>query len=344
MAPPPLAFEAGIFASDFRPAWWLRNAHAQTLFSTFFRKPPRLERQRETLALPDGDFLDLDWLLPEGWVPSQPLVLVVHGLSGSSESHYVLGLQHALSQQGWGSVALNCRGASGRPNDLPRAYHAGSSDDLRQVLLHMQHRYPQAPLALVGYSLGGSMTLKLLGESEAGLRLFAGVAVSVPLLLSVCADRLDRGFSRVYRQHFMKTLLANWEQKRLHLERRGSVEAAERIRAHLARAPFNSFWRFDDELIAPLHGFRDVHDYYGRSSARQYLRHIDVPTLLIQADDDPFMTLDILPRHDELSRYIRLERCQRGGHVGFIEGGSPAAPRYYLERKIPDFLRRCWSA
>lgn len=332
------SFPAGLFASSFRPAWWLRNPHAQTLFSNFFRRLPVLSRTREELLLPDGDFLDLDWHEPATWFGTAPVVLIVHGLSGSSESHYVLGQQAALAARGWASVAMNCRGASGRPNNQPRAYHAGASDDIVAVLDHMARRYPQAPRALVGYSLGGSMTLKLMGELQQAAPVFAAVAVSVPLLLPRCADRMDRGFSRIYRQHFMETLVAQWQEKVAHLQHLGENDAALRVMDRLQRGPFQSFWQFDNELIAPLHGFDDVHDYYARSSARQFLQYIAHPTLVIQSADDPFMTPEVLPEAHELSAAVHFEVCQQGGHVGFIEGGTPRAPLYYLEKRIPDFL------
>jgi len=338
------AFPSGIFTSPFRPAWWLRNAHAQTLFSTFFRRPPRILREREAVPLSDGDFVDLDWHKPSGWSDQKPLVLIVHGLSGSSESHYVLGLQQALSLRGWASAALNCRGASGRQNNLPRAYHAGSSDDLVQVLEFVRERYPQAPRALVGYSLGGNMTIKLLGENPAAGLAFAGVAVSVPLLLPLCSDRMDLGFSRVYRQHFMGALTAHWEEKMRHLEQVGNAAAASRVREQLRRGPFRSFWHFDNDLVAPLHGFHDVHDYYQQASSRQFLAAITTPTLVIQAHDDPFMTPAVLPSAAELSPQVHFELCKQGGHVGFIEGGTPRYPRYYLEHRIPAFLHRQWQA
>lgn len=337
-------FPSGIFPSPFRPAWWLRNAHAQTLFSNFFRRPPQVLREREAMPLDDGDFIDLDWHKPQGWNEEEPLVLIVHGLSGSSESHYVLGLQHALSLRGWASVALNCRGASGRQNNLPRAYHAGSSDDLVLALDFVRQRYPQAPRAIVGYSLGGNMTLKLLGENPGSGLAFAGVAVSVPLLLPLCSDRMDRGFSRVYRQHFMGALTAHWEEKMRHLEASGNAAAASRVREQLKRGPFRSFWHFDNDIMAPLHGFHDVHDYYQRASSRQFLAHITTPTLVIQSSDDPFMVPAVLPGAAELSSSVHFELCHRGGHVGFIEGGTPRAPRYYLEERIPSFLMQQWQA
>lgn len=337
-------FPQGMFESAFRPAWWLRNPHAQTLFSTFFRAPLILAREREELLLPDGDFLDLDWHGPAGWSGATPLVLVVHGLSGSSDSHYVLGLQVALARQGWASVAMNCRGASGRPNNRPRAYHAGASDDILAVLQHMKSRYPQTPRALVGYSLGGSMTLTLMGQQQYEAPVFAAVAVSVPLQLQLCADRMDSGFSRVYRQHFMETLVAHWRDKAAHLEQLGDRASADKVLGQLARGPFQSFWQYDNELVAPLHGYQDVHDYYHRASPRQYLSSITCPTLVIQSADDPFMTPEVLPGIQELSSAVHFELCQRGGHVGFIEGGTPRVPAYYLERRIPDFLTHQWQA
>jgi predicted alpha/beta-fold hydrolase len=340
--PLPDAFPRGVHASTFRPAWWLGNAHAQTLYSALFRQPPQLHRQREKQTLPDGDWVYLDWLLPAGWERrEQPLVIVVHGLSGSSDSHYVLGLQAQLQAAGMGSVAMNCRGASGGPNHLPRAYHAGASDDIRAVVEAVATAYPGRPLAVVGYSLGGNMTLKLLAELGNDRRMVGGVAVSVPLLLPLCASRMDQGFSRIYRKHLLGELLDTWQAKHEHFGQAGRHDAASEIAARLAHGPFESFWQFDDKLMAPLHGFADVHDYYERCSSRQFLKDIHIPTLVIHAEDDPFMTPGVIPGDGELSPWVHFELSRRGGHVGFIEGGSPGAPAYYLERRIPQFLQAC---
>jgi predicted alpha/beta-fold hydrolase len=337
--PLPDTFPHGVHSSSFRPVWWLRNAHAQTLYSALFRKPPALHRQREKQALPDGDWVYLDWLLPHGWdQPERPLVIVVHGLSGSSDSHYVLGLQARLEAAGTGSVAMNCRGASGGPNHLPRSYHAGASDDIHAVIEALAARYPGRPLIVVGYSLGGNMTLKLLAELGDDPRVIGGVAVSVPLVLKLCSSHLDRGFSRLYRKHMMDELLVSWRAKREHFGRTGREEAAAEIERRLAAGPFTSFWQFDDMLMAPLHGFADVHDYYERCSSRQFLKDIRTPTLVIHAEDDPFMTAGVIPAASELSPWVHFELSQRGGHVGFIDGGNPSAPAYYLERRIPAFI------
>jgi predicted alpha/beta-fold hydrolase len=338
----PEAFPRGVFASPFRPAWWLRNAHAQTMFSALFRTPPALDRERERLPLPDDDWLWLDWLLPEHWdAPGKPLVIVVHGLSGSSDSHYVLGLQAQLRECGWGSVALNCRGASGGPNQLARAYHAGSSDDIRSLVDMLALRYPGRGLVVVGYSLGGNMTLKLMGELGDDPRLLGAVAVSVPLLLPLAAERMDRGVSRLYRKRLLDELMRGWNAKHAQFVAAGRAEAAAMVKQHLDHAPFTSFWEFDDKLMAPLHGYSDVHDYYARCSSRQFLRQIRRPTLVIHAEDDPFMSPGVIPTAAELSPWVHFELSPTGGHVGFIEGGSPRQPKYYLERRIPQFIQEC---
>lgn len=340
---PPLlsdAFPRGVFKSPFVPAWWLRNPHAQTVYPALFRDPPALDRERERLTLPDGDWLWLDWLLPEGWqAPRRPLTVIVHGLSGSSDSLYVLGLQQQLKAMGHGSVAVNCRGAAGGPNGVLRSYHAGSSDDLRAVLATVCERYPHQAVVLVGYSLGGNMTLKLMGElgDEAPAHM-AAVAVSVPLLMPVCASRLDQGFSRVYRQRLLRELMRGWHSKLEHLRASGHHDAA-RLEAHLRHAPFRSFWEFDDKLMAPLHGFAGVDDYYRRCSSRHYLRDIRRTTLIIQASDDPFMSPEVLPGIAELSEWVHFELAAQGGHVGFIEGNGPRKAGFYLERRIPLFIQ-----
>jgi predicted alpha/beta-fold hydrolase len=173
---------------SFAPAWWLPNPHLQTLWGSLCRRSPRLQRPRERLWLADGDFLDLDWYGPHE--ADAPLVLLLHGLTGSSSSHYMGGLQQQLADRGWASAALNWRGCSGEPNLLPRAYHSGVSDDLAEVIAHLKACRPLAPLYAVGYSLRGNVLLKHLGESGRECLLQGAVAVSVPYRLDQCADRI----------------------------------------------------------------------------------------------------------------------------------------------------------
>ena len=322
-------------STTFKPAWWLPGPHLQTLWNPLWRKPPPLQRERERLWLEDGDFLDLDWHGRHD--PKAPLVLVLHGLTGSSKSLYVLGLQQALAARGWASVALNWRGCSGEPNLLARGYHSGASEDLAATVRHLRAQRPMAPLYAVGYSLGGNVLLKYLGESGGASQLRGAVAVSVPFRLDQCADRLGQGFSRIYQAHFMNEMVAYVKTKQRLFAHRGM---ADRLAALDQLGPLDgmrSFWDFDGRVTAPLHGFRDAADYYLRSSSRYFLGRIDTPTLIVQAADDPFVFRHSLPETDELSTCTQFELHEHGGHVGFVEG-SPRRPGYYLERRIPQWL------
>jgi len=311
--------------SNYRAPWWLRSAHLQTMFATLFRRRPSLALRRERIELDDGDFLDLDW----GPRTHGPVVLVLHGLEGSSDSPYASGMLEIAHARGWRGVVMHFRGCSGEPNRLPRSYHSGDTRDLADVVSHLRASSDVPALAAVGYSMGGNVLLKWLGERGANAPLAAAVAVSVPYTLSLTADRLTRGLSRIYQRRLIGDLRAKLRRKFSH---RASPIDLER--AHGSR----NFWEFDDRVTAPLHGFTDVHDYYTRSSSRQYLRDIRVPTLMLHAEDDPFMTPEGLPSHDELSPSIALEVSARGGHVGFVHGNLPWRPRYWLEERIPAFL------
>lgn len=321
--------------TDFRPAWWLPGPHLQTLWNPFCRKPPQLERQRERLWLEDGDFLDLDWHGPHA--ADVPLVLLLHGLTGSSSSLYVLGLQQALAVRGWASVALNWRGCSGEPNLLPRGYHSGASEDLAAVVAYLRAKRPLAPLCAVGYSLGGNVLLKYLGESAEGSGLQAAVAVSVPFRLDQCADRIGLGFSRIYQAHFMREMVAYVQGKQRRFAAQGQAENLSVLERLGPLDGMRTFWDFDGRITAPLHGYSDAHDYYKRASSRFYLSAIRTPTLLIQAADDPFIFRHSLPETNELAPGTKFELHAKGGHVGFV-GGSPGKPDYYLERRIPQWL------
>jgi len=321
--------------NDFRPAWWLPSPHLQTLWSPFFRNPPQLERQRERLWLEDGDFIDLDWHGPHD--AHAPLVLVLHGLTGSSSSLYVLGLQQRLAEQGWASVAINWRGCSGEPNLLPRGYHSGASEDLAEIVSHLRAQRPLAPLYAVGYSLGGNVLLKYLGESGVASQLEAAVAVSVPFRLDHCADRIGQGFSKVYQAHFMREMLAYVQLKQRHFHARGQHEQLATLERLGQLTNLRTFWDFDGKVTAPLNGFRDAHDYYRRSSSHFFLAQNRTPTLIIHSSDDPFVSSHSLPTARELSPQTRFELHGRGGHVGFVDG-SLRNPGYYLERRIPQWL------
>ena len=321
--------------TTFHPALGLSNPHLQTLWGPLWRRMPSLPRERERLWLEDGDFLDLDWHGPHQ--AHAPLVMVLHGLTGSSDSPYVVGLQHALQRRGWASVAVNWRGCSGEPNLLPRSYHSGASEDLAETIRHVRAQRPLAPLYAVGYSLGGNILLKYLGESGTASQLQAAVAVSVPFRLDECADRIGLGFSRVYQAHFMRAMVSYVKTKQLHFRHLGHHENLATLERLGELRHLRNFWDFDGQVTAPLNGFQDAHDYYRRSSSRYYLGDNRTPTLIIQSSDDPFVFSHSLPGTDELAPQTHLELHSRGGHVGFVDG-SLRSPGYYLERRIPQWL------
>ncbi len=299
----------------------------QTLWPTLLRRGPDVRLETERLELPDGDFVDLDWTVGRG----KGIVIVLHGLEGCSQSPYARGLLQALQEQGWRAVVMHFRGCSGTPNRLPRSYHSGDTGDLAYLVHTLSTREPRTPLAAVGYSLGGNVLLKWLGETGERARLSAAVAVSVPFSLADAAKRINSGFSRLYQWKLLKSM-------------------RQRIAAKLERMPLplktsnlselRSFRQFDDCVTAPLHGFRNADHYYAVASSRQYLRDIAIDTLILHAADDPFMTPAVVPTPSELSARVELELYPRGGHVGFIAGHWPWHPRYWLEQRIPAYLEQ----
>jgi uncharacterized protein len=330
-----------LIKTAFKPAWWLKNTHLQTLYPALFRKtPPHLSIRRERLITPDHDFLDIDYCGTD----NKPIIILLHGLTGSSQSGYIKGLQHAFLKKGFRSAALNFRGCSGESNNLARCYHSGETEDIHFLYETLRRREPDVPIAAVGFSLGGNVLLKWLGEQGDKLSLFSAVAVSVPLVLSICASKMDRGFSKIYRENLMRELKSYISIKLAHLKKLGNVQETEKIEQLGDLTSIKSFWQYDDRVVASLHGFNNVHDYYQRSSSRQFLNRISVPTLIIQAFDDPFMTESVLPGADELSANVLLEVTPGGGHVGFISGNIPFRPRYWLEQRIPEFLNQHLAA
>jgi predicted alpha/beta-fold hydrolase len=309
--------------SAFRPAWWLPGPHLQTLWPSLTRPRPRPTLQRERLELADGDFIDLAISGGEG-----PTVVVIHGLEGGLDSHYAGSTLAAIEAAGFRPVFMYLRGCSGEPNRLPRAYHSGASDDLAAVLAHLARGPDGPPLAAVGFSLGGNLLLKHLGEASDPMVLGA-VAISVPFVLRDAMLRLNLGLSRLYREHLMERLRAAYRRKR----------ATMPELADLDLAAMRDFFDFDDQVTAPLNGFAGADDYYARCSCRPFLRQISTRTLILHALDDPFMFRHTVPRQDELGPGVILELSKHGGHVGFVGGSLPWRPDYWLERRVVKFLR-----
>jgi hypothetical protein len=321
------------YPPPFKPSWGLRNRHVQTLYSTFFRKQTPPEVEIESFELDDGDFLECFWHKKPKKEEKKPIVILFHGLEGSYESPYIQGIMHALAKEGFASVLMHFRGCSGTINRLARSYHSGDTADAKAWINHVKQTYPDVPLFGVGYSLGGNMLLKLLGEWQERSLLQACVAVSAPLRLDICADQMNRGFSKIYQAHLMKHLNTSL-LKRYQIHPMQSYIGLEEKEVKKLK----TFWEFDSAYTAPIHGFHSAKDYYQRSSARQFLKHIHTDTLIIHAVDDPFMTPEVLPHTNEISENVTMEVYPHGGHVGFVSG-SLFHPKYWLEDRISSFLR-----
>jgi predicted alpha/beta-fold hydrolase len=324
-----------IIQSEFIAPQWLNNGHAQTMLPIMpWSWPSKPTLRRETLELPDGDITAVDWLAEADSLPdSAPLMLILHGLEGSAKSSYARMLMEAVFARGWRPCVLHFRDCGDYRNRLPRRYHAGETNDLRYFLNELQTSRNGAgnpgPLLAVGYSLGGNVLLKYLGESKFDTPLAAAVSVCAPLDLHVCSDALNVGFSKIYQRYLLKKMKRS---------------VAEKFDRHTAafnwKRAMNSktFAEFDDAVTAPLHGFDGKQDYYDRCSSVHFLEWIERPTLIINSLDDPFMTPDIIPCAEQLSDAVSIEVASKGGHVGFINGGTPWRPEFYLPGRIVEFL------
>lgn len=315
----------------FSPAAGLGNCHLQTLFARFHRPRPWVTTDCRWYHTPDKDLLALHTPQPLKDDPAQPLVLVLHGLTGSVYSPYIQGLMESLQTHGYQVAVMHFRGCGGIPNRLPRAYHCGDSEDPRWLADKLRETLPNTPIMAVGYSLGGNVLLKWLGEDGQGSPLRAAVAVSAPMDLHACSRWIDKGLSRIYQRHLLTSLKEILQQKAADPALAAAMPALDRAEH------FSSFRRFDDAFTAPLHGFRDADDYYTRASSKPLLRSIRVPTLIIHAVDDPFVCPSAIPSAAEVSASVSLDVSEKGGHVGFISG-SLWQSRYWLEQRIPAFL------
>ena len=289
--------------------------------------PARMERW----STPDDDFLDLHRIDAP---PGRPRLLILHGLEGTVRSHYAIGLLHEAQRRGWAADLLVFRSCGDEPNRALRLYHSGETSDLDFVVRRLVADDPARALLIAGVSLGGNVLLKWLGEQgdAAPRQLLGAAAVSVPFDLARGSRHLDRGFSRVYQAHFLRSL------RRKALEK--STRFPEAIRAEVVLRP-RTLYDFDDLVTAPVHGFRDADDYYTRSSSLPYLARIRVRTLLLSARDDPFLPSEVLDEVRDVARAnpsLHPEFVERGGHVGFIAGSLPWRPFYYAEWRAAEFL------
>ena len=323
-------------APAFRPAWWARNPHAQTIWGKLTRRVPRIPTRTERWDTPDGDFLDVERLSadPSRGDPARaPRLLLLHGLEGGRQSHYAWGMFAEAARRGWAMDLMLHRSCGGEINRQRRFYHSGETGDAGMVLDRIASEFPGAPLTAVGVSLGGNQLVKYLGERGERVppTLRRAVAISVPFDLARGSRHISQGFSRVYERHFLRSLVRKVEAK---LAAYPDLIAAERLPG------VRTLYDFDDLLTGPVHGFAGADDYYARSSAIRFLHGVRVPTLLLSAVDDPFLPAAVL---DEVRAIavanpaLTIEFHQHGGHVGFVGGRVPWAPDYYAERRAFEF-------
>jgi len=318
-----------VIASRFTPPRFLRGGHLQTIVAAIFPHRVDLKFKHERLELADGDFLDLGWAR----AGHARVAILSHGLEGSSANPCIRSMAAALVEAGWDVLAWNFRGCGGAQNRLARFYHSGETGDLAAVIERAAHSYPG--IALIGFSLGGNVTLKYLGEAPPHPAVIAGVAISAPVELAASARVLDgRWANRIYLRRFMTSLVAKVRAKAPRFPRELDVAGARAIR---------TFAEFDGRYTAPLHGFRDAMDYWTRSSARQFLTGITVPALLLNARNDPFLAPECFPYAEaEANPSFFLEAPESGGHAGFVDLVHGLQP--WSERRVAEFLASAASS
>ncbi|HOX88687.1 MAG TPA: hydrolase [Burkholderiaceae bacterium] len=317
--------------SSYLAPTWLPGGHAQTIVAAKLVPRPEVLYRRERLEAPDGDFVDLDFALPEPAQANAPLLVLFHGLEGSSGSHYALALMRAAADRGWRGVVVHFRGCSGEPNRLPRAYHSGDSDEADWVLRRVHASYPGAALHAVGVSLGGNVLAKWLGErAEDAAFVTAAASIGSPLDLVAGGEAISRGFNRLYTRMFLATLKPKVTEK---LRRFPGLLDAQRLRA--VRTMFD----FDDFYTAPVHGYAGALDYWTRASGKPWLPGVRVPHLVLNALNDPFVPATSLPQPGQVSRFVTLEQPAQGGHIGFPRG-APPGDLGFLPERVLDFFER----
>lgn len=313
--------------STYRAPSWLPGGHLQTIYPALFRRLPHVTARRERLELPDGDFVDLEWA--EQGRPR--LAILSHGLEADTRTDYIQGMAAALVRHGWDVLAWNFRGCGDEPNRLLRMYHSGATEDLQAVVSHALARHPAEHVDLIGFSLGGNLILKYLGENPMGLppRLHRAVAFSVPCDLACSSRQLALRSNWLYMERFLRKMRAKVRAKDRMFPDQLDLSGLGRIR---------TFQEFDDRYTAPIHGFRDAADYWARNSCRQFLPSIRLRTLLVNARNDPFLGPGCYPFEEAAaSEPFHFEAPATGGHVGFYpEGGRQL---YWSEARALEFLR-----
>jgi hypothetical protein len=313
------------------PSWWVSSGHLQTIIPALFRKVVSSPYTRKRITTPDGDFLDCDWLYAASSRPSQKLVIISHGLESNSHRPNVLGMARAVSLCGYDALAWNFRGCSGEPNRLPCAYHSGATEDLHTVLDHVAAKYDE--IYLIGFSLGGNLTLKYLGEQSEALspKVKKAVVFSVPCDLAASSKQLSRVSNRLYERRFLNSLRQKIEQKATLFPNQISL-------APYLKKQIKTLRDFDNYYTAPLHGFQNAEDYYAKCSAKQFISRITIPTLMVNAKNDVFLAPSCYPFDEAKSSDVFfLETSESGGHLGFITKKTPHG-LYWSEMRALGFI------
>jgi len=288
----------------------------------------RLDTRQERLDLPDGDFVNLDWVGDDG-----PIVVVLPGLQGDLESSHVRGLLRECARRGWRGVLLNYRGR-GEPNRLPHSYHCGMTCDLDYLVRLLHRREPDTPISTVGFSVGANICLRWLGECghrDEELPIMAAVGVSVPFYLGDVAKRIGKGLARIYQWYLLNSLRGDLRLKMKHVDIGLGLELEE-------LPELNTFFKFDDRVSGPMNGFEGAEDYYTKTRSDTLLHYVSVPTLIINARNDPFVPAHLIPDKHDIPDHVTLEISDNGGHLGFVSGRWPWAPRFWLDTRVPEFL------
>ncbi|RMA66147.1 YheT family hydrolase [Ulvibacter antarcticus] len=315
-----------IIESKYQPAFPFRNGHFSTIYSAKLRPTPKLEQQRERISLPDGDFLDIDWSFAKK--KSNKVVVILHGLEGNSHRGYITGQGKVMVENGWDVIAMNHRGCSGEDNLKYHSYNSGRTDDLATLVEILQKKDQYDEISLIGFSLGGNLVLKYLGEQKTlPKKLVKGVAISAPLQLKGSLDSLEKPENWLYNKNFVFDLKKKYKRKMLKFPEKMGASEYKKI---------SSLLDFDTLYTAPAHGFKDAYDYYEKSSSIKYVSSIKIPVLILNALNDSFLSPDCYPKElAEKSKNIFLEMPKYGGHVGFHLNNK----LYYNEKRALEFIQ-----
>lgn len=314
-----------ILSSIYKPPALFRNGHFSTIYSAKFRKVDIPDHQRERMFLPDGDFMDLDWYLTQA--SSGKLAVLLHGLEGNAQRPYIRGMVKRLNAKGYDAVAVNYRGCSGEPNKLFHTYNAGTTDDLHHVLSHILTKDKYNSIALIGFSLGGNLLLKYLGERDAPVEIKKGIAISTPFSLRASVEELHKFKNKLYSTVFLSELKKKSYQKAMAFPEKLSEDEVKSIKTLLD---------FDMIYTSKAYGYEDAYQYYEKCSSLSFLPNIKLPVYILNAKNDSFLSEECYPRAIAKSaKNIYLETPKHGGHVGFYDKNN----FYYNERRALSFLK-----